>query len=279
MPHGRRPGPRRRRTRRPWRCRRRSRGRRPGRAGSGRVRAGTSTGCGVRGARPGVVRVRPGQHREHGGRVGDVAGEHADAVERAAGREHAAGADEPAGRLQPDDPVHRGRHPARAGGVGAQGEGDDPGGDGDGAARARPAGDQIAAEHALGSAVRGAGAVEAGGELVEVGLADDDRAGGEQPGDAGGVPVRGVGERRAGGRGGEPGDVDVVLDGAGHGVERQLRRHRRQLVRPGPQRRGLGARDPDGVVAARREPGEHGVDDVVRARTVAETGCAGQGLR
>ena len=70
------------------------------------------------------------------------AGEHRHAVERPAGRHDAAGADPAARRLEPDDAVARRRHPARAGRVGAEGEVDQPGGDGDRRAGARPAGDR-----------------------------------------------------------------------------------------------------------------------------------------
>jgi hypothetical protein len=78
-----------------------------------------------------------------------------------------------------------------------------------------------------------------------------------------------VGEGGAGGGRGETGDVDVVLDGEGHAVERQVRGHRRQLVRPRTQHRGLDERDPGWVVGSFRQPFEHGVHDGVRVGSVA----------
>ena len=118
----------------------------------------------------------PGHHRGHGGRVGDGAGEHRRAVEAAHRRDDADGAHPPDGRLEPDDPVQRRRHPARAGGVGAEGERHQPERHGHGRAGARSARHERRVEHVRRRAVRRAGADQAGGELVEVGLADDDRA-------------------------------------------------------------------------------------------------------
>ena len=69
-----------------------------------------------------------------------VRGEHRRAVEAAHRRHDADVAHPPDGRLQPDDPVQRRRHPARAGGVGAQGERHQPEGHGHGRAGARSAG-------------------------------------------------------------------------------------------------------------------------------------------
>ena len=82
--------------------------------------------------------------------------------------------------LKPTTPLSAGGHPARAGRVGGDRERHlaerhrqrRPG--------ARAAGDQLAAVHAARDRVRRPGAVQPGGELVEVGLADVDRAGVEQ---------------------------------------------------------------------------------------------------
>ena len=94
-----------------------------------------------------------------------------------------------------------------------------------------------------GDAVGRAHADQPGGELVEIGLADQDRAGGEQPLDRGGRRAGHVGELRAGGGGRQAGDVDIVLDRERHAPERAALgcRHRLELSGPGPQL-GLGTR-------------------------------------
>ena len=89
---------------------------------------------------------------------------------------------------------------------------------------------------AIGTARAG----EAGGELVEVGLAERHRAGREQAGDDRGVLVRRIGEGWAGGGGRDAGEVEVVLDRERDAGQRQVlagrhpRVHRRA---PAPARR------------------------------------------
>ena len=183
------------------------------------------------------------------------AGEHRDAVERAAGRHHAPGRHRADRRLQADDVVEarpargpsprcrcRARTPpARAPPPPPSPELDPPG---------TMLGIDGVARHRIGRAH----ADQAGGELVEVGLADQQRAGGEQPLHHVRVGVRRVGEGRAGGRGRQPGDVDVVLDGEGdapqrlgHGIEAA------ELLRRLAHRLAVGERDEDaGIVDARR---------------------------
>ena len=75
------------------------------------------------------------------------------------------------------------------------------------------------ARHAVGRAH----ADQAGGELIEVGLADDDRAGLPQARDHGRVARGLVGEGRTGRRGRQALDVDVVLDRDRNAVERAAR--------------------------------------------------------
>jgi len=99
----------------------------------------------------------------------------------------------------------------------------EPCADGRGRARAGAAGYQILADRISGNAVRRAHADEAGCELVEIGLADDDGAGGAQALHRGGVVRRRVGEGRAGRRGRKTQRVDIVLHRDRHAVERQAR--------------------------------------------------------
>lgn len=147
--------------------------------------------------------------------LGERSGENADAVEARAGGDDAVSGDEAAGGLDADDSVEGGGDPARAGGVRAEREVGDAEGDGDGGSGAGSAGDPRRVVGAAYRAVRGAGADEAGGELIHVGTAEHDGTGGSEPRDGGGVGGRVVGVGRAGGGGGEAVDVDVALDGHG----------------------------------------------------------------
>src|SRR5262245_18570247 len=76
-----------------------------------------------------------------------VAGEDADAIEAAAGRDHAAGAADATRRLHADDVAKRRRDAAGAGGVGAQGDVAQPRRHGHRAAAAGAAGDVGGVEH------------------------------------------------------------------------------------------------------------------------------------
>ena len=86
-----------------------------------------------------------------------------------------------------------------------------------------------ASKRAARPAVGRARADQAGGELVEVGLAHAHRAGVDQLLHRGGVLRRRVLEGRAGGGGGQAGDVDVVLDRERH-AEQGQRLHCRGAV-------------------------------------------------
>ena len=187
-------------------------------AGIGRERAERPV------ARVGIGDVRPRHRGERGPRVVDGEREHRDAVERAAGRHHASGRDHAEARLQSDDVVEHRRHAARARRVGAERERHEPSGNRDRRTRARSARNETRIERIARHAIRRAHADESRGELVEIGLADDDRAGRAQPRHRGRIVRRRVGEGRARGRGRQPGDVDIVLDRERHAVERQPRR-------------------------------------------------------
>ena len=214
-------------------------------AGRLRVYGSAMSGPGHRGeGRPGVV---------------DGEREHRDAVERAAGRHRAGGRDHAEARLQADDIAEAGRHAARARRVGAERERHQPGRDRDARARAGPAGNELWVERIARHPIGRAHADETGRELVEIGLADRDRAGGAQPLHAGRVGLRRVGEGRARGGGRQAGDIDVVLDGERHAVERQ---RGVALLRPAPR---LG--DGVGFVAQRDE--DRGVVVLADARVGA----------
>jgi len=85
-----------------------------------------------------------------------------------------------------------------------------------------------------GTTVGRAHADEAGGELVEIGLANDEGAGSSQARHRGRIVGRVEAESRTGRRGRQAGDVDIVLDREGHAVERQI------FVARGFERLGLG---------------------------------------
>ena len=171
-------------------------------------------------ARIGIGAIRAGDGGER--RPAIVGGQRKDrnAVERAAGRHHARGRDEPEARLEADDVVEPRGHAPGAGGVGAERERHEARRDRDRRARARSAGDQRRIEGIARDAVGRTHADQAGRELIEVGLADDDGAGAAQPRHGGGVPGGLVGEGRAGRRGRHALGIDIVFDRDRNAVER-----------------------------------------------------------
>ena len=190
-------------------------------------------------ARPGVVVVTCGHHVENAVDVGDAAGHHADAVQRFARRDQADGADQAARRFEPDDTVERGRHPTRARRVGCHCERHLAQRNGQRRARTGTAADHFAAENTARHRVRGASSVQPGGELVEIGLADIERARVEQSPDRWRGCRSDVGVVGAGERSRHALDVDAVLHPERHPVERQstrtgalfdLLRSRQQLI-------------------------------------------------
>ena len=62
---------------------------------------------------------------------------------------------------------------------------------------------------------------QAGRELIEIGLAEHERSGLPQPGDARGILVGAIAVSRARGGGRQPVDVDIILDRDRNAVERQ----------------------------------------------------------
>jgi hypothetical protein len=181
-------------------------------------------------ARIGIGGVGAGHGCKRGEGVVHGEREQRDAVEGAASGHDARGRHEPEARLEADDVAQPRRHAAGAGGVAAERERHEARPHRDRRARARPARDQLRVEQVARNAIGRAHADEAGRELIEVGLADDDGAGRSQAGDAGRVVARLIGKRRAGGGGGQARDVDIVLDRERDAVERvvagALRRQR-----------------------------------------------------
>ena len=216
-------------------------------------------------ARKGIGRVEALRDGEHVARI--VGGEREDryAIERPTGRHDAARAEQAAGRLETDEIVESRRHAARSRGVGAERKTDEAGGDRDRRAGARSAGNAFRRQRARRRAIRRARAVETGGELIEIGLADCDGARIDQtlndmrrlPPDIREFRARG-GRRRAR-------EVDVVLDRKGHAIQRlagetlrfEAARGRQQIIARPPI-------DPDVIVAARFDARDDIVDEARR---------------
>src|SRR5690606_8913340 len=165
------------------------------------------------------------------------------------------------GGLEPHQVVEGRRHPAGAGGVGAQGKTGKPQGHGHGGTGAGAPGDIVRVEAVAAGppGFRGAGADEPGGELVEVGLAHRNGAGVEQQPHHEGIRRRWVGKGRAGGGGGNARQIDIVLDGKGNAVEGQFIRRLPRQGREVGRLLGLAQQvDPDIAVAVIRRPGANG---------------------
>ena len=172
-------------------------------------------------ARIGVGAVEAGDHCIDCARIGDGVRQHGDAIERAARGHQPAGAPAAFGGFHADQAVERGGDATRPGGVGAERERHQSGGDRDCRTGARSAADIGTVEHACGCAVGAARAVETGGELVEVGLAHRDRACRYEAFDHARRDGRRVGEVGARGGGRYVREVDIVLDRERHSGERQ----------------------------------------------------------
>lgn len=172
-------------------------------------------------ARERISLVRPRHHRKRKRGIVDREREYRDAVEGAAGWHQAGGRDHAEARLQPDDIVEHCRHTAGSCGVGAERQRHEARANRSRRAGARAAQNQILADRISGNAVGRTHSDEAGRELVEIGLADDDGAGRAQALHCGGVTRRRIGEGRACGGGRKAQRVDIVLDRDRHAVQRQ----------------------------------------------------------
>ena len=176
--------------------------------------------------RPGVAPGGAGQHLEGGLEVGDpprhgaLDGRELDAdreVERRAGR----GWDVPKGGLQHADPAALGRPAQRSEPIVAQPQRTHAGGQGRGLAAAGGAGGSGAVPGVDGCSPQFAVGVPTQGEVGTVGAADGDRPGSPQPLHGGCVQRRicvhqGLDAQRSW----RTDQVEVLLDGEGHAVER-----------------------------------------------------------
>ena len=129
------------------------------------------------GDRRGVHRVVTRDRLEQQRRVGDGVGERPDLVEARREGDQAEPADRAVGRLDADDAAQRGRLADRAAGVRAERERREVGGDRRRRTAARPAGHPRGVVRVARRAERRVLGARPHRELVEVGLADDDRAG------------------------------------------------------------------------------------------------------
>ena len=171
-------------------------------------------------ARPGVSRVIAAHHAENRLGIADRAGKDRNRVERLAGRHHAVIGNHPQRRFQPDDIVQPGRHPAGPCRIGTQRKADEPMAHHDTRTAARPA-RNIGLVNRIARYRPGcAHPDKAGRELVQIGLADQDRPGIKKILHRKGGFGRGVLERRAGRRRRHAGHVDIVLDREGNAPER-----------------------------------------------------------
>ena len=142
-------------------------------------------------------------------------------VERAARGNDAAGAKYAASRLQADQIVESCGNAPRSRCIGAERKRDQIPGDGYRRTRAGTAGNVALVEDARTGPVRGAHTHQSGGELVHVGLADEDRAGLLEPGHRGGRRHGRIAEPGASGGGRHAFHVEIIFDGKGYAIERE----------------------------------------------------------
>ena len=140
--------------------------------------------------RRGVAAVVAADDLEQQRGVRDGRRERTDLIEAAGERDEPVARHAAVGRLHADDAAQRRRLADRAAGVAAERQRGEAGGDRRRAAAARAAGDPGRVVRVAGGAERRVLGGAAHGELVEVGLADDDAAGGDDALDHGGVVGR-----------------------------------------------------------------------------------------
>ena len=168
----------------------------------------------------GVIGIGPFDDGQHMRGVIHPVRKYRYAIERATGRQHACRAHAPGAGLEADEAIKARRYAARACRVGAQRKGHQATRHRDGRAGTGTAAHTQGIGHAGRPAVGRAGADQAGGKLVEVGLADPQRTGIEQTLHHAGTAPGLIRKGRAGGGGGFSGDIDVVLDRKGHAQQR-----------------------------------------------------------
>ena len=165
--------------------------------------------------------IRVDDRRLDPGDIGDAPPDRPHDVMGRTDRKHAGRGDAAAGRPEAGRPGQGGGHADRGTGIAAERTDSQPGRDRDGRPAAGAAGDSPGIPRVPASAEEGVLGRSAIGEFVEVGLADEHRAGGPEPGHDFGIALRDpVGEeaRPAGAR--DARDVDAVLDGDRHAVKK-----------------------------------------------------------
>jgi hypothetical protein len=203
--------------------------------------------------------------RQHRHRIVDRQRKDRDAIERAAGGNDTGCGNKTAARLEPDDIAERGRHAARSGRIGAERKRRDAGADRKRRAGARPAGNELGIEQIARNAIGRAHTDETGRELVEIGLAEDDRTGRTQPRHGGGVSCRAIAVSRARRRGRHALDVDIVLHRDRDAVKRKVPvAGTRELLRLGENLGFLAQRDEHRRIVMRADAREATRDDVLR---------------
>ena len=202
-----------------------------------------------------LIGAQPIDHGQHPGGVAGRQGEHTDAIQAAAGGQHAMGGHAAGRGLEAHQVVEARRHPTRSSRVRAQGERHLTAGHHHGRAGAGSSTDVRLAEDAARHPVRRSHAHQAGGELVEVGLAHQDGPGALQAlhhlGGVGG----GVGKARACRRGDPARHIDVVLHRKRDAEQRQgVGRLPLQGLQLGLQLGLGGAGQPGGIVGGQGLP-------------------------
>ena len=207
--------------------------------------------------RGGVARVVAGDRPQQQGGIADVPGDAADLIERGGVGDQSVAGDAAVGRLDPDDPAVRSRLPNGASRIRSEGGDRFPRRHRRGRTPAAAPGDAAVVDGIAHRSEDGVLARRAHGELVHVGLAEEDGVGGAEPGHRPGV-VGGdvVPQYPAGAGGAAAAHADHVLDGNRDACQRPQFLSRR-LPAVDPRGRGQGFFGIDRDVGV-----HHGIDFV-----------------
>ena len=175
----------------------------------------------TRHARIRIARIAALRHPPHRLRIAAVRRKNRNTIERAARRHYARRAEQATRGLQPDQIVERRRNAPRPRRIGAQRKTHQFFGHRHRRAGTRSAGNIARIEHARARAVRRPRPHQSGGELIQVGFADRDGAGREQPLHYRSAALRRVRISRTARRSGNAGQIDIVLDRERNAVQRQ----------------------------------------------------------
>ena len=171
------------------------------------------------------IRVRRKESRSDRGNhssISDVASKHRRTVDSANGRNHTDRGKPANRRLQSDDSAHRGRHTTRPGRVGTQGKRHDPSGDAHSGTGTRSTRHQRGIQRVARGAVGRTSPDQSSRKLIEVGLADRNRAGSPKTTHYRRVGNSGIGRKpRTTTRRHRTANVDVVLHQKRHAMQRE----------------------------------------------------------